>query len=114
MEDICRQIGEDFEKYILPALCEIETYEDFLELRTRKLKRYQEKEMRILRYYHAAQQYALEQGGSGHGLLVELRKELGLCMKDIEAHLEWLDVCRECSHFTKVDAREIALRAARA
>lgn len=113
VEDICRQIGEDFEKYILPELCAIQTYEDFLGLRERKLERYQEKEVRLLLFYHAVQGFAVCLGRSIDEL-VNLRKELELSAEDIASHLEWLDICRENSEYTKIDAREIAVRASMA
>lgn len=112
IEDICRQIGEDFDKYILPELSTVKSYEDFLNLRTQKLKRYEEKEIRLLKYYHAAQNSAIEYGGAGLPLLVYLRKELGLNIDDITSHFEWLDICREHFTFTKVDAKELAIKAA--
>lgn len=113
VEDICRQIGEDFERYILPPLCEAATYEDFQKLRADMLGRYKEKEIRLLRYYHAAQAGAAEMTGIGYHILVRLGKELELDAKDVKSHLEWLAVCREnsCSGFTKIDATEIAIRA---
>ena len=113
VEDICRQIGEDFETYILPPLCALTSYEDFQKLRADKLARYKEKEIRLLRYYHAAQADTCELSGIGYRMLVNLRKELELDTKDIESHLEWLTVCRENSHFTKLDATEIAIRASK-
>lgn len=113
VEDICRQIGEDFETYILPPLCELTSYKDFLKLREQKLERYKEKEIRLLRYYHAAQAAAAELSGIGGRLLVNLYKELELDSRDIESHLEWLAVCRKNSSFTKLDATELALRAAK-
>ncbi len=113
VEDICRQIGEDFEKYILPELCAVKSYEDFLELRARKLERYKEKEIRLLRFYHVVQWCASELSGSRYDSVVELRKELELSAEDIASHLEWLDICRENSDFTKLDAKEIAIRASR-
>lgn len=36
--DICKQIDEDFDKYILPELCAIGSYEEFLELQAKKLE----------------------------------------------------------------------------
>lgn len=111
VEDICRQIGEDFETYILPPLCEAATYEDFEKLRAEKLERYQEKEIRLLRYYYAAQAAAAETTGLGYASLVRLGKELELNAGDIKSHLEWLAVCRKNSRFTKIDAAEIAIRA---
>lgn len=113
VEDICRQIGEDFEKYILPELCAVKSCEDFLELRARKLERYKEKEIRLLRFYHVVQWCASELSGSRYDRAVELRKELELSAEDIASHLEWLDICRENSEFTKLDAKEIAIRASR-
>ncbi len=58
VEDICGHIGEDFENYILPELCAVKSYNEFLELRTQKLKQQNEKEKRLLQYYYAAQQTA--------------------------------------------------------
>ena len=113
VEDICRQIGEDFEKYILPELSVVKSYEDFLELRARKLERYKEKEVRLLLFYHAVQGCASEWSGRLYNRVVELRKELELSAEDIASHLEWLDICRENSDFTKLDAKEIAIRASR-
>lgn len=113
VEKICRQIGEDFEKYILPELCKVQSYEDYLELRARIQKRYEEKDIRLLRYYYTAQHNALDRSGNGYGTLVEFGKKMRLTAADVASHLEWLDVCRENSHFTKVDAKEIAVRAAR-
>lgn len=113
VEDICAQIEEDFGKYILPKLCELRSYEDFLDLRTQKLKRYHEKEIQLLQYYYAAQSCALELSGNAYQRLVSIRKELQLSREDIASHLEWLDICRENSAFTKVDAKEIAIEAAK-
>ena len=113
VEDICGQIGEDFEKYILPELCVVKSREDFLELRTQKLNRYKEKDVRLLLFYHAVQGCASELSGRAYDRVVELRKELELNAEDIASHLEWLDICRENSEFTKLDAKEIALRASR-
>ncbi len=113
VEEICRQINEDFEKYILPQLCEVQSYEDFLKLKDQKQKKYEEKEIRLLRYYYAAQHNALDHSGSGYDRLVEFGKQLRLTAEDVASHLEWLDTCRENSHFTKVDAKEFAMRAAK-
>ena len=111
VEDICRQIREDFETYILPPLCAAEAYADFEKLRAGRLERYQEKEIRLLQYCHAAQAAATETSGIGYISLMRLGKELKLDAGDIESHLEWLAVCREHSRFTKIDAAEIAIRA---
>lgn len=73
----------------------------------------QEMEMRLLRYYYAAQQSALWSKDSDYERLAGLKKELELSAEDISSHLEWLDVCRKNSHFTKVDAKEIAMKAAK-
>lgn len=113
VEDICRRIGEDFEKYILPELCAVKSYEDFLELRTQKLERYKEKEVRLLLFYHAVQGCASEWSGRSYDRVVELRKELELNAEDIASHLEWLDICRENSAYTKLDAKAIAIKASR-
>lgn len=109
VENICRQISEDFGDYILPELDAVKAYEDFLELYIQKKKRYEEKDMRLLRYYHAAQTSALNLTGD-HRSLVELGKELQLSAEDVATHLEWLDICRETIHFTKVDAKELAIK----
>lgn len=111
VEDICRQIGEDFECHILPPLCALASYEDFQKLRADKLERYKEKEIRLLQYYHAAQANAGGLSGIGYNMLAYLRKELELDAKDIESHLEWLAICRENSRFPKLDATELAIRA---
>lgn len=113
VEDICRQIGEDFETYILPPLCAAAAYADFEKLRAGRLERYQEKEMRLLQYYHAAQAAVTEVSGIGYSRLVQRGKELELNTGDIESRLEWLAVCRENSPFTKIDATETAIRALR-
>lgn len=112
IENICRQIEEDFGTYILPKLCPVNSYEDFAALRAAKLKRYDEKEIRLLQYYYAAQSSAMEYSGSGFLHLVHLRKELELNPEDIASHLEWLDIVRNNFPFTKVDAKEIAVKAA--
>lgn len=117
VEDICRHIGEDFEKYILPELCAVKSYEDFLELYAQKLEQQNEKEMRLLRYYHAAQSTALALLMNGNDsrrteMLAKLRKDLELSAEDIASHIEWLDICRENSDFTKVDAKELAMSCA--
>ncbi len=113
VEEICRQLEEDFGKYILPKLCEVQSCEDYLELKDRIQKRYEERDIRLLRYYYTAQYHALDRSGNGYNTLVELGKKMRLTAADVASHLEWLDVCRENSHFTKVDAREIAVRAAK-
>ncbi|MDE6531153.1 MAG: DUF4304 domain-containing protein [Lachnospiraceae bacterium] len=113
IEDICSQIGEDFDKYVLPELSAVQSYEDFLNLRTQKLKRYEEKEIRLLKYYHAAQTSITAYGKSVFPTLVDLRKKLELTVDDVTSHLEWLDICRENSSFTKCDAKELAIKAAK-
>lgn len=113
IEDICRQLGEDFGKYILPELCEIKTYEDFLDLRVQKLKRYDEKEIRLLQYFYAVQSSAMEMSGKARDNLISLREKLELNVEDIAAHIKWLDVIRNNFPFTKVDAKELAIGAAK-
>lgn len=114
IEDICSQIGEDFDKYILPELSTVQSYEEFMNLRAQKLKRYEEKEIRLFKYYYAAQQTTAECSGSGYISLVKLCKEMKLSVDDVKSHLEWCDVCRKNFRFTKYDAKEIAIKAAKA
>lgn len=113
IEDICSQIGEDFDKYVLPELSAVQSYEDFLNLRTQKLKRYEEKEIRLLKFYHAAQLSTTAYGESVFPSLVDLRKKLELTVDDITSHLEWLDIFRERHYLTKYDAKELAIKAAK-
>ena len=117
IEDICRHIGEDFEKYILPELCAVKSYDDFSELRAQKMEQHNGKEMRLLRYYFATQLTALDlimsDNDSRHiDRLVDIRKDLELSAEDVASHIEWLDICRENSDFTKVDAKELAMSCA--
>lgn len=109
LEDICRQIGEDFGVYILPELYALKTYEDFLTLRVQKLNRYEEKEIRLLQYYYAVQSSATELSGSGRKSLKGLREQLKLSAEDIAAHLEWFDVIQNNFPFTKVNAKGLAV-----
>ncbi|WP_461733087.1 DUF4304 domain-containing protein [Enterococcus sp. LJL128] len=110
IEQICRQIGADFETWILPELCRIKSYENFSELRSQKLKQHESKEVKLLRYYYAAQSTAANPNKASYKMLVAMKKELGLSEEAIRAHIDWLDICRENSSFTKVDAKEWALR----
>lgn len=110
VEDICTQFEEDFGEYILPELNTVENYEDFLALRGRKLKRQEEKEIRLLRYYYFAQSgTAATTGGSANAWLAKMREDYGLSMADIESHIDWMDVCRKNSAFPSVDAKAYAL-----
>ncbi len=113
IEDICSQIGEDFDKYVLPELSVVQSYEDFLDLRTQKLKRYEEKEIRLLQFYRAVQVSTTAYGESVFPSLVNRRKELGLNIDDITSHLEWLDICMEQHYLTKRNAKELAIKAAK-
>lgn len=113
IEDICSQIGEDFDKYVLPELSAVQSYEDFLNLRTQMLKRYEEKEIRLIKFYQTAQASTTSYGESVFPRLVNCRKEFGLNIDDITSHLEWLDICREQHYFTKCDAKELAIKAAK-
>ncbi len=113
IEDICSQIGEYFDKYILPELSAVQSYEDFLNLCTQMLKRYEEKEIRLIKFYQAAQASTTSYGESVFPNLVNCRKEFGLNIDDITSHLEWLDICREQHYFTKCDAKELAIKAAK-
>lgn len=115
VEDICRQIDEDFGQYILPELCAVKSYEDFLDLRAQKLKRYNEKEVQLLKYFYAAQSCAevLEPTGNGYDRLVTIRKNFKLSKEDITSHIEWLDICRKNSDWTKIDAKELAIKASK-
>lgn len=105
VEQICRQIGEDFGQYILPALSTVGSFDDFLALRAQMLKRREDQAVRLLRYYYAAQ------SGKNREALSSLQKELGLSSQDIVSHIDWLDRCRENSSFTKVDVKEFVLKA---
>lgn len=112
VEDICRQLEEDFGKYILPELYAINSYEDFFDMRTQKKKQYQKKEVRLLQFYYMAQALAvsLNEIGYRYSMLAERKKDLNLSKEDIMSHLEWLDVCRKNSDRPKVDAKEFVLQ----
>lgn len=112
VEQISRQIEEDFSKYILPQLAEIKSYEEFQDLRIQKLKRYEDKEIRLIKYYYMAQGCTSILAGDPYQKLVNYRKKNGINREDVMEHLEWLDVCRANAAFTKLDASEIAIRAA--
>ncbi len=105
VEQICKDIGEDFGQFILPALSTVKSLDDFLALRARRLRHREDKEVRLLRYYYAAQ------SGKKRGELAALQKELGLSPEDIVSHIQWLDRCRENSSFTKVDVKDTVRKA---
>lgn len=112
LEEIFSQIEEDFGTYILPELDKVHCYDDFSKLWEEKRKRQDEKEIRILRYYHMAQWCARELTGRGLQELTEYRKKQGLNKEEILEHMDWLDVCAKNSDFPALDAREFALKAA--
>lgn len=113
VEDICAQIGKDFGEYILPELSRVRSYEDFIDLRVKKLKQYEEKEIRLLKFYYAVQQSAMLNKKDASSLIVKNRKELELSCDDIVSRLEWLDICRKNSFFTKIDVKELVVRASK-
>lgn len=117
VEGICKRIGEDFEQYILPELCAIQSYEDFMEMRGRKKKRYEEKEIKVFQYYYAVQTAGVTRwcGDPSRPFreMMDLRKKLGLSAEDILSHLEWLDICRENSYYPDFDARGLVEELAR-
>ena len=86
LEDVFRQIEEDFGTYILPELDKVHCYDDFPKLWEEKRKR-QNEELR------------------------EYRKKQGLNKEEILEHMDWLDVCAKNSDFPALDAREFALKA---
>lgn len=111
IEDICREIEEEFDKYVLPELQAVKSYEDFVELREQKRKRYQEKEMRILHYYGIAMVSASELSGiAAAELLPGLRKKLELSKEDILSHFDWLDIRRRNSSFPNLDAKDLIIK----
>ena len=111
LEDVFRQIEEDFGTYILPELDKVHCYDDFPKLWEEKRKRQNEKEICLLRYYYMAQWCARELTGRGLQELREYRKKQGLNKEEILEHMDWLDVCAKNSDFPALDAREVALKA---
>lgn len=111
VEDICRQLEEDFGQYILPELSAVQSYEDYLALHAQKIKRYEEKEIRLLQFYYAVQADAEAIVKDKAARLAAMRRERDLSREDIESHIDWLDVCRNNSSFTKVDAKALAMEA---
>lgn len=113
VEDICAQIGKDFGEYILPELSMVKSYEDFIDLRIKKLKQYEEKEIRLLKFYYAVsgpvRQNILNKNDAC-SFIEKNRKELELSYDDIVSHLEWLDICRKNSFFTKIDVKELVVK----
>lgn len=110
VENICTQFEEDFGQYILPELDAVDRCEKFLALRDRKLKRQEEKEIRLLRYYYFAQTGTTAlTNGMANARLTEMREDYGLSMADIESHIDWMDVCRKNSSHPTVDAKAYAL-----
>ena len=63
-----------------------------------------------MRYYIAAQSCAMDKlMGNNCDWFAKLKKELNLNAEDIALHIEWLDIIRENSDWTKIDAKELAL-----
>lgn len=106
VEQICSQIGEDFEKYILPDLNKIKSYENFSELRAQKKGHYEDKEVRLLRFYYMLQMSASELSGKGFQTAARMREKYKLTSDDLLSHLEWLDVCRNNSAFPQIDLKD--------
>lgn len=49
--------------------------------------------------------------GNNCDWFAKLKQELNLDAEDIASHIEWLDIIRENSGWTKIDAKELALNA---
>ena len=111
VEDICRQIEEDFGEYILPELSRVLSCEDFMELRAQKLKRYEEKEIYVLRYFHVAQMEAPALTEDAAKVKwAERRKDWNLSKEDILSHIDWMDACRESSDFPAFDTKALVIK----
>lgn len=107
LESIETQMREDFQDYILPQLEPVRTKADWDGLRARLLARYEEKEIRLLVYYHLARDLACSENNRHR--LMELQKEQRLTAEDITGHFDWLKIIEKHSAFPSQDTRPYIL-----
>lgn len=97
VDAILAQLREDFEEYILPRLSSLRTAEDWAALQAEAREREQEKEVRLLRYYHIA--CLLSCAVSNRPRLIAFQKEQELSPEDIVSHFDWLEtIAQHSSH----------------
>lgn len=100
IEGIMKQVQLDWETYIIPELLNVHTLDDWNNLKTAKINRRAEKEIRLLLYFHQA--HHLSCSPSNRSLLREYQKALNLSNKDIQENMGLLKEIAEYSCLPKL------------
>ena len=88
VEEIWAQIQRDFEDHILTTLRNVSAKEDWQKLYKEKCRRYEEKDICLLRYYSTAS--TLSCAESNLTGLIEMKRSCELSERDIKSHFDWL------------------------
>lgn len=108
IEEILAQIQTDFQDCILPELDKVKKKADWEILYKEKCARYDEKEIRLLRYYSSAHVMSCsEENIPG---LIRMQKELALTTEDILSHFDWLSIIAQNSQHTYLNAKPFIMK----
>lgn len=100
VKSIMKQIQLDFDTYIIPELLEVHTLVDWNNLKTAKMNRREEKEIRLLLYF--SQAHRLSCSPSNRSLLIEYQNSLNLSNDDIQENMSLLKVIAEHSRLPEL------------
>lgn len=90
VESVMKQIQLDFEAYIVPELLKVHCLDDWNKLKAAKMKRREEKEIRLLLYF--SQAHSLSCSPSNRLLLDEYQNSFQLSNHDIRENMSLLEV----------------------
>lgn len=105
LEQICEQIRRDFTEFLLPELSKLQRKEDWEKLYEEKKNRWEELEVRLLRYYSIAHDLSCSTSNLPH--LIRAQKNLVLTEEEILSHMEWLPMIAEYSSHPYLDAEPL-------
>lgn len=102
LEEICEQIQRDFTVFLLPELSRLHRKGEWEKLFEEKRTRFEELDVRLLRYYSIAHDMSCCADNLPH--LTRAQKDLSLTEEEILSHMEWLAVIAEHSGHPYLDA----------
>lgn len=103
VEEIMTQIQKDFEVHIMPEIENIKNVSEFEVLMTEKKKRYNEKDIKLLRFYSAMHQLCCSDSNIESAMWQF--NQLELTEEDVRSHYEWISIIARNSSLPHLDAR---------
>lgn len=108
LEEIYRQIQTDLETYILPELEKVRNMAEWAHLYEEKRARFEEKEIRLLRYYFSA--HTMSCSMENMPGVIRMQKDLALTAEDITSHFDWLSIIAKNSQHTYLNAESFIMK----